>query len=721
MDVEEVAASYSPAAAAAAVPIDATERASDVVKRTRDDEEDVVFGANGLSIVNKSSLPDEFNADIVAKQNGDAAQRFFKSVSSPPMLYSQALALPFDAYREELVKRYASKPELSGALAKAETPDQLLSTLNSRETRGLTHEELQMASRLRVDLQDQGRLERIKKTVLDRYTIVDPVSGESVVANMRNETHVELLKQKFAETIETKRYSAQRTAMMNEMAQLNMMGASLGKLQLKLKEESEQELPTPNERSQRMHAVVEAHIDAQVNSAATAIAELNNVVSLPEDEAHTVQIRANTVDFAEQAVNYFPLQRDVLHAAQAQYMTQLLNSLTFWNAYPTVLFESSLRLIMFGKKTYRTTSSYNYMQFVHCMYLWVSGSEVRPNHAAFLEEETRACHELQAIAIKERTELSAGIEASGDTVDQSVIAARYESVTRTLEDIAFMARSIGLARAAFSRGEIVSPFNEYLTRPAHMGGPMLQNEIPRHSKDEIAKIVATASEKIDETFHFRLEEIENRYRRTLTAPDLTPADRPVAAFLREVWLLNHTFTVESVRCFDLGLLMLYEKGIPMEYRRNFAAKIDIVPAGTHNGYTLRAVQEQVQQDRRFFTTVRRHCANYVRELLASRNELHKITAVGLRFPDEDVDAISALEIEAGQAMSPTFGEFYDFYVLVTTDYADCLPLVVDEMDRVYKMIYNDDGSLKPEHLTIIASLEFKNNEIKAAEKRRRKE
>jgi len=394
-----------------------------------------------------------------------------------------------------------------------------------------------------------------------------------------------------------------------------------------------------------------------------------------------------------------------MNYAQAEYHKNLMNALIFWNAYPTILFESKLRLLLFGKRTYRTASTYGY-QSMQALYHWALKTNLKMRHEEFLEAEEKVCRDLQAMALSER-------EALASYEDPAEREVRERSVNGTMAEVAFMARSIAEARSAYiANGDVVSPFEKYLSRPSELGGPWKRSHFPRHSHAEIIKAVDGIRVRVDNGFSVQLDRLESRYRVEAGTGDVVPNGQNFRDFMREFWMLNHTFTVESLQAFDIGITLLYEEAIPPQNRHDMVIKSDVVMKGVAH----KEVVQQCLKERVFYTRLRSYCRHYAAQkvetiLLNSGHATADADSLfrsnGLRFHSAEVVQCAADEVEPAQAASPTFLELYEFYKHVTTDYTDpqYLEYAIDGMDCVLSHIYDEQtGALKDDYEEIIDAL-----------------
>lgn len=574
----------------------------------------------------------------------------------PGVEYNAIKTMPFEAIRDELVARYANSPHVNAAeLAACETRDQLWSVLNRRETRGASSTEFASAARARYSLEESGQLEELRKRIAERYKYVDPKTGEVTVADPGNKKFREGIKGRFKsqDTVEATLATAAKTRVLNNIATLNatsMMNTVVLTPEEKL---------LPQEEQQR---IFEQKISTQVALVLAAQNELNSIVAAPDHESG-IGLRPESLEFADKAVPFFPVEGQEIMFAAVQYAKFVFKSLVHWNAYPTLMFESRLRLLMHGMEVHRVTTTYNYNAFVHSMYMHLRNTDlVVEEHGVFLDEQELRCRQEQTSAMARRQEIA--------TLDLTPEQKEVEmnKVAEKLKDVAFFAHSIALARNKHREKPpvILSPFAEYLNRPEQLGGRWNRSQIPEHSGEEIFCITQHASQGIDLSFNAQLRRIEDRYRDpNPTNPAVTGKAGAYKDFIRECWALNHTFSIESVRCFDLGLLLMYEKAVPIEYRFHMTSQPNIV---SNSGLVLPEVIEACRKERLYYTAIRKFCAHYVMERIKEDELDCEVSVDGLVFPEEEVAASDFELIEPNQAASPVFGEYYRFYTYIATNY-----------------------------------------------------
>jgi len=632
---------------------------------------------------------------IVITANSVPPAPVMTSRSTPAMALSAVREMTFEQIRQEQIVRY---PEMADRIAACADENALWSVLNSRQTRAFTSEELKEVAD-RVSAADRNDM---RDAILERYKIIDPDTGNEIIGDARNPVHAELLKKKFEASFTETTSSAAKTSMLNDIVRMKIAPGGSEASQLRITAE-ERSLP-----ADQLQVVTTHKINRQIEIVKGATATLNNIVSAHVDDVHCVRVLASEVEFSARAMKNFPLKRELFIDAQAIYGRDLLSSVTFWNAYPTYVWESTLRLLMSGKKAYRNVSSYDYHQSVHMVFLLLIHTDLCPTHIQLLEREEARCNKMKAEA--------KAADAAAGVVDE-----------RRMEDIQFFETSISKAKAAYANKIILSPFNDYLTRPIELGGPWTELDVDkfwpgeeivsRRSVEEITNRVKAAQLQANKNFSDLLEGIEAKYRDM----SIATADTFVE-FMKALWILNHAYTVESIRCYEMGLLLLFSVGIPTEYRRTCVVPVEQVPAG----YVFKEVAEKMLGTREFYTTVRKHCVNYARSVMEERGELSKITSNGIRFPDEVLATVNLKDfVDPAHEHTPTYGELYEFYKLVTTDYGDVnnTVLLTDAMERLYDSIYDEEGVLRANFSQIMADIERRNIEVDTMNdaKRRRKQ
>lgn len=612
--------------------------------------------------------------------------------------------MSFESIRDEMVARYANSPHVNASeLATCETRDQLLSVLNRRETRPIPDNDFAAAMYLRQRLEAEGKIEKIRSDVTDRYRIVDAETGEEVVADRNNQEHRNRLTEKFLKAVDVKLTTAKQASVLNDLALLNATSI----MQVASLTPEEKKLPDEEKR-----ALIERKIQTQVAFVSGAQAELNALVTAPASDI-AVALRVESLEFADRARGFFPIDAKQFVFAAVQFSKHVFKAALHWNAYPTLIFESRLRLLMSGEPAHRVATSYGYNRFVHSMFMNLLGTDLcHTDHGDFLDETELLCREKQAEALKRRSEID-GLDISEEKKEEE-----RKLVLGKLEDIAFFARSIAVARKDYQEPRaIISPYADYLQRPVNLGGAWNRSQIPRHSKPEICGIVEHALERIDRSFSEQLERIETRYRDAApTDPNVNGRKGEFANFIRECWALNHTFSVESSRCYDLGLLLLFEQAIPLEFRYNMSAPMNVVD---DSGVAAPEIVAQCAFDREFYGKCRDYCVYYVNQKIGEDEMDCKVGTTGIRFDPAEVNEIAQQPIEPHQAGAATFGEYYAFYNYVTAEYSQALALSfrADAADYLYGKLYHEDGKLDVNWRKIIEDL-YKEGDVSVEQAKR---
>ena len=209
-------------------------------------------------------------------------------------------------------------------------------------------------------------------------------------------------------------------------------------------------------------------------------------------------------------------------------------------------------------------------------------------------------------------------------------------------------------------------------------------DIPRHSKEEIVALVSEFGEQERFRFSNELARLEEAYR---NAKQEEFPGQHAKQFLEELYLMNHVSTVQQVKIYETGLLLLFEKAIPQQWRADMSMRADQV---TNPDFVPKPVLNEHQHTKRFYRKLRAHCMDMAEVQLKHEGKESCITSNGVSL---DVSNVPLNEVVNNSACGMTYGELYEFYVQVTTDYGTHYNMMkrVDAMDGAFAVTYDPDN------------------------------
>lgn len=595
-------------------------------------------------------------------------------------------AVNFPQLREITARnREDQYPEFAARIRAAKTPNQLLAALNTLPVQDYTDYMAKQGDDVTTNTnydEDNPNVKELAAKAVARCTFTDPETGEKVVADLKNPKHREALKAariKEAEEALTKGAESDQALMKRNFARYMkefeeatstlLLEQGMGKMQI------EGPKPTHNEgEDSRPDAT--APTQNAVSMQATEKASLGVIYSDPREMAEFTNHPSKT-PFAKQTEGMLPLSlakiSEILKANFVNARRAQCSSYVF----PTIGFESYLRALLYGTKMSRTTTTYSYERFMHSLFIHLINTDIRPTHEKLLHAQEEGSKEAAKYL---------RIESASVAADDAEGRAR---VDRMLQDNEFLAKSIQVAKHAYYNegGKIVSPFVEYLTRSAEMGGAWKPYDIPFHSVEEIKDVVRTVQRAVVDNFNRGLKLVEEQYRENKIG---------IRTFLDTYWTINHAAAVESARYFEIGILMIFECQIPQIYRPSYVMQTNKVPIG---GFVDESTAYELCVERSLCMTVRREALNMI-----TRGKGEDAMGYdGVRFSlKEQVSFDMNERVDKKTAMSPTYSELYEFYRMITMKHpnVESMQMYVEAMNILCDRIY-EKGKLRENYGQII--------------------
>lgn len=644
----------------------------------------------------------------------------------------EVLEMSFEEKRDELVESYAvSFPELADQLRTATTPNEAWQILNSQETRAVTEEEMEEINNLSLASGDkadvQKEMNRLREEAFEKYSVIDKKTGQVRMADFNDPDHRQQLREKMSLFI-TKTHTPEQQDRMEAAAAYAMHMAedreppTLSKDEAELYEKTGK-LPVDYERRRK------ARMKRHESMALVSRAEYNRIVALSDKEGCS-SCMPHKMPFARLLQNQLPLSQGFFIEAMQMAATQTRNSLTMSNMYPTYVYESKLRLLMYGSGSPNVTTSFRYHETVHSVFMRLLGTNKKLNHGAFLDKEYEVCQNMQKDMRDRQLEYEQAVRSGNYGEDE--LAEELRQIKASRDDVAAFAQGIALAKKALTEnGEVVSPFAPFMQREKNKWTEL---DVPRHSKEQIIQIVEylhemerirqnRAMEELDRSFRespvdehadewrrlrteqmrfsfcntHTTEEMEKHKERTKRLEKLRKmrAKRNIVdteEFLIRFWQHNHISSVQTCMCYETGLLLMYEDAIPSAYRADLVLRTDMVKP---TAIVFPSVSNDLQRQRDFYATIRRHYTERMRELFEEAGEEHLIKHSGVDLDLRSIEAYANTSVNSNELGAPTFAQLAEFYYIINKNYGSVekVAFIPKFVDEAYAAIYNDDGTL----------------------------
>lgn len=572
---------------------------------------------------------------------------------------SDVATMDFATYRESLCAAYAERnAELAERLALTTTPDELVGVLNSDNFVGVGPEHFDKYEEALRKFANEDELEAFRERTLEKYQVTDPESGERVLVDFNNPRHLEQFMENFNVFVKQNRTDGQRKLLAAAAAyQMDVTEKTLRRKNVPRVPDEGADLPTTmdiaddetdDERRARQLALVTKSLD-----------EYNAIVTADAKDAALVHLPVRNLPFKHLAKRQLPLSADTFKEARRVFSTEARNSLCTSCMYPTVLFQSKLQLVLYGQRMPRVEPSFQLHATMHTTFMWLIQTDLRPKHERFLDEEERVCRELQQKVEEARAALATMTNADARASEEA-------EVKRELEYVAKFARGVALARKAYAdEKRIESPYQCFAEwRPL---------DVPRHSKDEIVAIVEALKEAERVGYNERLAHAEAQFRAG------TLDER---AFLKEFWILNHVNTVNTIKIFEVGILLMYERVIPAAYRADMSLRVDVVR--NVPSLVLPQVVKSLEFDRDLFRKVRDYYTT------ARDADDAVITYNGVHLDDAKL-APAAESVDPDAAFAPSYAALAHHYRFVTREYSSVenVARAIDSLDLVFNRLYDE--------------------------------
>lgn len=676
------------------------------------------------------------NAVILAHQSSAVAR--VGGVQRSRQTMGEVMNMTFEEKRDELVASYAlSFPKLAEQLATATTSDEAWAILNSQETRHVTEEEIAAINDLALckkadamdddddeDEEEKQRLveaekARLRAEAFEKYGVVDKKTGERVMADFNNEEHRAQLRERMSLFI-AKTREPQDQDRLEAAAAYALHMAESRKAPTLTKEQAEHfeksgELPADFERRR------EARMQRHMQMVESSRMEYNRIVALSDKES-TSSCMPHKMPFAPLLKNALPLSAGFFTEAMQRFAKETRMSLTMSNMYPTLVYESKLRLLMYGSGAPNVATSFRYHETMHAMFMAILGTNKKLNHGAYLAAELDVCKKMQTDMRTREQELKT------DTPD-----AEKAEIERAKADVVTFAHGLALAQKALAEEppRMLSPFAGFLQRETK---PWIELDVPRHSKEQIIEIVQYLQETERQRQNRALNEIERAFRESPPFPEAqewqelnkahvhfqtrnghtnaefeecTVRNARLAKiakkraklgivdteeFLKRFWLHNHISTVNTSMCYDTGLLFMFEENIPPSYRADLALRVDMVDT---KAIVFPSVTKDLARQRQFYAAIRRHYTERMTELFEEMGLSHLITHAGVNLDGAWLAEFGHGSVLPEDHASPTFSELAEFYYIMNKNYGSVTNVarMVDFVDEAYAAIYKEDGTL----------------------------
>lgn len=719
----------------------------------------------------------------VAHQNLSELQRTQRMGTTRPQRQRQTLGevmqMTFEEKRDEYVEQHGFYNEdLRKALAAATNTDELWAALNSESTRAVTQEELHSVNQLarsvasaidgmEVDKDDteeaammkeeKAKLElrnKMRNEVWQKYSVVDAKTGKRVLADLNNDEHRAQLRERMSLFVKKGVSPEQQDRLEAAAAYAMHMAEEREAPMLTSKEAAEYEesgkLPEDYEKKRV------ARIKRQHQMAVAAISDYNGIVSRCETQGIS-SCMPHRMPFATMLKDAMPLTGGFFTEALQKAARETRLSLITSNMYPTLVFESKLRLLMYGQAAPNVACSFRYHETVHAVFLALLGMDKKYNHPDFLEVEGEVLEKLKMDLEERRKDYVNAVNSCKYTAEE--LEAEVKQIEGGEKDNETFALGLQVAKKTWDAGvalvkqeherkvaaglvsedslppppmeHVRSPFELFLTRAEN---PWTQLNVPRHSKEEIVKIIEMLQEgertrqnsslkSLDEAFHAsdtmgdKKEEWQTLRFKQLSEPEKLSKEElrrieklgkkrakhhimDTEQFLIEYWWHNHTSTVQTCKYFDTAILLYYEDNVPVSYRADLSIRSDSVP---NNAIVANEVISDLEFQREFFRTMRNHYTERMTEYMAVTNQSEKVTHSGVPLDQQWLAVFGKFKVCPEDYASPTFAELAEFYMIVCKDYGcvENVAKILDFIDEAYSVMFSDDGALVKDYTRVL--------------------
>lgn len=398
------------------------------------------------------------------------------------------------------------------------------------------------------------------------------------------------------------------------------------------------------ESAKEMHEKIENRLGAVLNARRLLNPEVTT--SAAENPTLGVAPEAQLWLHGDAWQKYWPLGASLVERMMNARAAKMRLSLTVHPAYSMCVFPSRLIRLITGYKMPHAVSFYAMYQLYDAIFTHVVQTDVRPNHETFLKQQLQRAYEMQKVARDNNDQVALGFTA-------------------------VYAQGIAEAMKAWSETKtLVSPYQKLLNLPpdSTIGARWKHHMIMEHSKDEVAHILTVQK-------YAALK----RYEERLLALEATMHEIRTKKFLEEFYLLQHVLCVDLLKCYELGLMMLYEEVILPARRGDLCTLPDMV----EDKHVDEFVVDTVRKERISFAAMREFVH---RKTVEEHKDTVRFKRTGVKLtiskaPNVPVD-------ERLRALSPTYLELAQFYIQSSIEYEDeeQFTIYLQEMENVYRSL-----------------------------------